>query len=113
WDANLGVAVPMRSKEEAHDYRYFPEPDLQPVFVGEEWVQRVREQLPEHPTFRRDRFVSIYGLSKYDADVLTSEKGYSDYFEHTVGELSTDVKEQVKQAANWVMGDVLRVVSEQ
>ena len=113
WDANLNIATPMRSKEEAHDYRYFPEPDLVPVLVGEGWIQNVGKGLPEHPTKRRDRFVAEYGLPKYDADVLTSEKGYADYYEAGLKELNTADKEKIKLVSNWVMTEVLRVVSEQ
>jgi aspartyl-tRNA(Asn)/glutamyl-tRNA(Gln) amidotransferase subunit B len=113
WDAHLNAAYSMRSKEEAHDYRYFPEPDLVPVLVDEQWLQNVRTTLPEHPTARRDRFIAEHGLPKYDADVLTSEKGYADYFENTNNELGTNNKEQLKQVSNWIMTEVLRVVNEQ
>ncbi len=112
WDANLNVAVPMRSKEEAHDYRYFPEPDLVPVLMDEEWKQKILAALPEHPTARRDRFVAQYSLPKYDADILTSEKGYAEYFERVLGELAPSNNSQIKSASNWVMTDVLRVVGE-
>jgi aspartyl-tRNA(Asn)/glutamyl-tRNA(Gln) amidotransferase subunit B len=113
WDANLSVAVPMRSKEQSHDYRYFPDPDLAPVFVSDQWIQNVEKGLPEHPTARRDRFISQLGLPPYDADVLTSEKGYADYFESVLKELHTISNEHPKQVSNWVMTEVLRVVSEQ
>lgn len=113
WDANQNVAYPMRSKEEAHDYRYFPEPDLVPVLVDEQWINSVRAALPEHPTVRRDRFIAEYGLSKYDADILTSEKGYADYFEEALGHLGNSSKENAKMVANWVMTEVLRVINEQ
>lgn len=116
WDANQNVAYSMRSKEEAHDYRYFPDPDLVPVLVDEKWIARSRQQLPELPTARRDRFISALGLPKYDADVLTVERGVADYFEKTLAELSRITrkpeKENAKAASNWVMTDVLRVVSE-
>jgi aspartyl-tRNA(Asn)/glutamyl-tRNA(Gln) amidotransferase subunit B len=116
WDANQNVAVPMRSKEEAHDYRYFPDPDLVPVLVDEAWIAKVRQELPELPLARRDRFLAELGLPKYDADVLTAEKGVADYFEQTLAELSRltgrSSKENAKAASNWVMTDVLRVVSE-
>jgi aspartyl-tRNA(Asn)/glutamyl-tRNA(Gln) amidotransferase subunit B len=112
WDSQLNVALPMRSKEQAHDYRYFPEPDLVPVEVNEAWVESVRATLAEHPTTRRDRFINQLGLPKYDADILTSEKGIADYFENVLKELKTENKEQIKQTSNWVMTDILRVVSE-
>jgi aspartyl-tRNA(Asn)/glutamyl-tRNA(Gln) amidotransferase subunit B len=112
WDANQNVAYSMRSKEEAHDYRYFPDPDLVPVVVDEQWIAAVRKALPEHPTARRDRFESEYGLPKYDADVLTAEKSSADYFEDTLQYLPDKSKENIKLVSNWVMTDVLRVVSE-
>jgi len=117
WDADKNVALPMRSKEEAHDYRYFPDPDLVPVVVAGAWVQRVKEGLPELPTARRDRLVAALGLPRYDADVLTAEKGVADFFEQTLAELcalrpADDRKELAKAVSNWVMTDVLRVMGE-
>ena len=111
WDPEQGAALPMRSKEEAHDYRYFPEPDLVPVRVSDEWIERVKAALPEEPTARRDRFVTEYGLPKYDADILTSEKGLADYFEGVTRNLSVGNEENYKLASNWTMVDVLRVVN--
>jgi aspartyl-tRNA(Asn)/glutamyl-tRNA(Gln) amidotransferase subunit B len=117
WDADQNVALPMRSKEEAHDYRYFPDPDLVPVLVDEPWIRRIESSLPELPVRRRDRFVAQLGLPQYDADVLTTEKGTADYFEATLGELSrrlaTPPQAVAKTVSNWVMTEVLRVVSEQ
>jgi aspartyl-tRNA(Asn)/glutamyl-tRNA(Gln) amidotransferase subunit B len=113
WDASQNIAYPMRGKEEAHDYRYFPEPDLVPVHVDKNWIQEISSQLPEHPTVRRDRYIAELALPKYDADVLTSEKEYADFFETTLRELNTNKKEQAKTVSNWVMTDVLRVISEQ
>jgi aspartyl-tRNA(Asn)/glutamyl-tRNA(Gln) amidotransferase subunit B len=115
WDANQNVALPMRSKEEAHDYRYFPDPDLVPVHVDEAWLARVRSGLPELPGPRRDRLMDSLGLPRYDADVLTVERGVADYFEGTLSLLVPDAarrKEQAKTVSNWVMTDVLRVVAE-
>lgn len=116
WDAERGVTYSMRSKEEAHDYRYFPDPDLVPVLVDEEWKERVRAALPELPSMRRDRFVHTLGLPRYDADVLTAEKSVADYFEETLSALArlgggTD-RDAAKHVSNWVMTDVLRVMSE-
>ncbi|HYQ86068.1 MAG TPA: Asp-tRNA(Asn)/Glu-tRNA(Gln) amidotransferase subunit GatB [Bacteroidota bacterium] len=113
WDVNRNIAYSMRSKEEAHDYRYFPDPDLVPVHVDEPWIRKVRAGLPEHPTARRDRFIKEHHLPKYDADVLTSEKGYGDYFEAVVKALGPANPEDAKSASNWVMTEVLRVVGEQ
>ncbi len=109
WDADRNVATPMRSKEEAHDYRYFPEPDLVPVLVDERWVERVRSELPELPTARRDRYMTQFGLPRYDSDLLTSEKDVADYFETTLRSLGG---RDPKTVSNWVMTDVLRVVGE-
>ncbi|MFQ5798657.1 MAG: Asp-tRNA(Asn)/Glu-tRNA(Gln) amidotransferase subunit GatB [Bacteroidota bacterium] len=112
WDANLNVATPMRTKEFAHDYRYFPEPDLVPIVVEKEWIEQLRGSLPELPMARRDRFVREYGLPRYDADVLTTEKGVADYYEEVVRGLTRKDAETSKQTSNWVMTDVLRVIGE-
>jgi len=115
WDAGRNVAVPMRGKEEAHDYRYFPDPDLVPVLVDRAWTERIRDALPELPAARRDRLMTAWGLPRYDADVLTAEQGIADYFERTVAALGGDAdrgREHAKAAANWVMTDVLRVRAE-
>jgi aspartyl-tRNA(Asn)/glutamyl-tRNA(Gln) amidotransferase subunit B len=113
WDADRNVTVPMRSKEEAHDYRYFPEPDLFPVDLASAWISEIERDLAEHPTVRRDRFMAEYRLPRYDADILTSEKAYADYFEATVRTFRSRTPENAKAASNWVMTDVLRVVGEQ
>jgi aspartyl-tRNA(Asn)/glutamyl-tRNA(Gln) amidotransferase subunit B len=116
WDASLNVAVPMRSKEEADDYRYFPEPDLVPVVVPEEWIARVRARLPELPIARRDRFMTALGLPRYDADVVTADHDVADYFEQTLEWLRRETGEPegelAKPVANWVMTEVLRVLGE-
>ncbi len=116
WDANQNVTYSMRSKEEAHDYRYFPDPDLVPVVVDEKWMESVRASLPEYPAVRRDRFVDTLGLPRYDAEVLTAEKSTADYFEQTLALLSSALgknpKENAKAVSNWVMTDVLRVLTE-
>jgi aspartyl-tRNA(Asn)/glutamyl-tRNA(Gln) amidotransferase subunit B len=117
WDADQNIAVPMRSKEEAHDYRYFPDPDLAPVFVDEPWIKRVETSLPELPVPRRDRFIEQLGLPQYDADILTSEKGIADYFEAVLAGLPGWPGQThgvpAKTVSNWVMTEVLRVVGEQ
>jgi aspartyl-tRNA(Asn)/glutamyl-tRNA(Gln) amidotransferase subunit B len=107
WNADRGETAPMRSKEEAHDYRYFPEPDLPLLAVGAEWIEEARRSLPELPADRRRRFVSEYGLPPYDAGVLTEEKEVADYFE-AVARASGDPK----AASNWVMTAVLRKAKE-
>ncbi len=116
WDAEEGAALPMRSKEEAHDYRYFPDPDLVPVLVGQEWIEEIRRTLPELPVARRDRLVSQLGLPRYDADLLTADKDVAEYFEAALGALADGrggaTQELAKSVSNWVMTDVLRVMGE-
>jgi aspartyl-tRNA(Asn)/glutamyl-tRNA(Gln) amidotransferase subunit B len=91
----------MRSKESAHDYRYFPEPDLVPLRISDAWRERVRATMPELPAKKRDRFMTEYKLTEYDANWLTALRAVSEYFE-AVAKVSGDPKE----AANWVMGDL-------
>ncbi len=105
WDADKKETIPMRSKEFAHDYRYFPEPDLVPVQIKSEWIEKVRHSLPELPAVRRERLVEKYGLPQYDADVLTETKALVDYFEET-----TKISGDAKTTSNWIMGEVLRVL---
>ncbi|HJV51530.1 MAG TPA: Asp-tRNA(Asn)/Glu-tRNA(Gln) amidotransferase subunit GatB [Noviherbaspirillum sp.] len=93
----------MRSKEEAADYRYFPDPDLPPLVIAQEWIERVKAAMPELPGAMRERFVRDYGLPEYDAAVLTQSKAMAGYFEAVVAKAG---KEQAKPAANWLMGDV-------
>ncbi|MDZ7361409.1 MAG: Asp-tRNA(Asn)/Glu-tRNA(Gln) amidotransferase subunit GatB [candidate division KSB1 bacterium] len=107
WDATNGKVTPMRSKEQAHDYRYFPEPDLAPLRLDENWREQIRLTLPELPIARRNRFVEQFGLPKYDADVLTDEKAIADYFE-----AAAELVQDKKLVSNWVMGEVLRVLKE-
>ncbi len=101
YNADSGETVGMRSKEQAHDYRYFPEPDLVPLTLAPGWLDGVRKTMPELPAARRQRFVESYGLRDYDAQVLTATRALSDYFE-SAAEASGDPK----NAANWVMGDL-------
>jgi len=108
WDANAGRVRSMRSKEEAHDYRYFPEPDLPPVFLEDSWIEQLREELPELPHARQQRFVKEFGLPEYDAGVLTGTKELANYFEGVVAE-----SKDAKLASNWIMSDVLRVLNEE
>jgi aspartyl-tRNA(Asn)/glutamyl-tRNA(Gln) amidotransferase subunit B len=93
----------MRSKEDAQDYRYFPDPDLPPLVIAQEWIERIKVSMPELPGAMRERFVRDYGLPEYDASVLTQSKGMANYFEAVVSKIG---KEQAKIAANWLMGDV-------
>ena len=93
----------MRSKEDAQDYRYFPDPDLPPLAISPEWIARVKAEMPELPAAMRERFIHAFALSEYDAAVLTQSKAMATYFEAVAGLVG---KEQAKQAANWLMGDV-------
>lgn len=105
WDDVAGVTRGMRSKEEANDYRYFPDPDLVPLVLSLEQVERWRKELPELPAARQARFVDQYGLPAYDAAVLTSSRALADFFEETVRLLPDP-----KMVSNWVMGEVLRLL---
>jgi aspartyl-tRNA(Asn)/glutamyl-tRNA(Gln) amidotransferase subunit B len=102
YNPDLGVTFAMRSKEDAHDYRYFPEPDLVPLRIGAEWLDQIRSTMPELPAKKRARFTSEFGLSDYDADVLTTSRFVSEYFETAAA-----VSGNAKLAANWVMGDLM------
>ena len=102
YNPDLGETFSMRSKEDAHDYRYFPEPDLVPLRIGSEWIERVQASMPELPAKKRERFTGELGLSEYDAEVLTASRAISEYFE-TVARVSGNAK----LAANWVMGNLM------
>ncbi|HDI51540.1 MAG TPA: Asp-tRNA(Asn)/Glu-tRNA(Gln) amidotransferase subunit GatB, partial [Bacteroidetes bacterium] len=107
WNARENRVVPMRSKEEAHDYRYFPEPDLVPLAIDQAWIDRIASSLPELPLARKQRFVQQYHIPAYDAEVLTSSKYLADFYEacvHLYGDAKT--------VSNWVMGEVLRFLRE-
>ena len=107
WDAGTGRTVSMRSKEEAHDYRYFPEPDLPPLQLEAAWIEAVRTSLPELPDARRRRFVREYALPDYDAGVLTQSADVAAYFEATAAAASNP-----KAASNWIMGELMRKANE-
>ena len=108
WDDVDSVSRRMRSKEEAHDYRYFPEPDLVPVWIDQEWIDETRTTIPELPVSKRQRFVNEYTISDYDAGILTDDKPLADYFEECIG-LSQD---SPKELSNWIINDVLRELNE-
>ncbi len=110
WDEARGVTVPQRSKEEAHDYRYFPEPDLPPLEVTPEWQDALRAELPELPHERFRRFQGAYGLTAYAAEVLTAERAIADYFEATVQAASPHVSPQT--VANWVTGELFGLLNQ-
>jgi len=103
WNQSAGRTEPMRSKEKAHDYRYFPEPDLLPVHVGAAWRKHVQDSLPELPTAKRARFVSAYAITPYDAEVLTATQELARYFESA---MKTGVPG--KAMANWMQTELLR-----
>jgi len=102
WDEHQGVTHPMRGKEEAHDYRYFPDPDLVAIKLSEEWIEEIRRSIPELPLDKRERFVREYDIPPYDAGVLTTSRDLADYYEETVRKCG-----KPKSASNWVMGDIL------
>ena len=102
FDPDKGITRAMRGKEEAHDYRYFPDPDLVPLVIGEDWIAAVKATLPELPEAKRARYTTELGLSAYDAEVLSSERAVADYFEACVALLP----DNAKACANWVMGDI-------
>jgi aspartyl-tRNA(Asn)/glutamyl-tRNA(Gln) amidotransferase subunit B len=108
WDEDRGTLRKMRSKETEADYRYFKEPDLLPVYLDEAWLGSILKQLPELPLDRRTRFIQQYDLPEYDADILTSERSLSDYFEAAVQAYNGDAK----RVSNWLMNDVLRMINE-
>ena len=103
WDADKSVTHSMRGKEEAHDYRYFPDPDLLPVIVDDEWIERIKGSLPELPSAKRKRFIERYGIPDYDAGVLCSDKYLAAYFEECV-----KLHPNPKAASNWIMSELMR-----
>jgi len=107
WDATSGRTLPQRSKEEAHDYRYFPEPDLPPLLIPENWIKEIATSLPELPAAKMERFIRDYQLPAYDARILTGSRWLADYFE-SVARISG----QPKQASNWIMREVLQYLNE-
>lgn len=108
FNPDKGITVSMRSKEEAHDYRYFPDPDLTPIEVDNKWIEDIRGTLPELPDAKRERFVKEYGLPEYDAEVLTTSKAIAGYFEDCI-----KLYNQPKIISNWVMGEVLRTLKDE
>jgi aspartyl-tRNA(Asn)/glutamyl-tRNA(Gln) amidotransferase subunit B len=107
WDDNREVTRSMRSKESAHDYRYFPDPDLLPIVIKDDWLARIKASLPEFPDRRRARFMSDYKLPAYDAELLTGRKDIADYFESALA-----LHQNAKALSNWIVGDLFRVLKE-
>lgn len=108
WDSKRNATFSMRGKEEAHDYRYLPEPDLLPLKVSQEWLEKLRSQLPELPSSRHQKFVEEYGLPEYDADVLTDSPELADFFEKCL-----KYYPYPKIVSNWVMGEFLRLLKKE
>ena len=109
WNEAKETTYSQRSKEDAHDYRYFPEPDLPPLVIDDSWLERVRVQLPELPREKRQRFIADYGLTEYDAGVLTSEKSIAEYFEDAVKSKGVTPK----SIANWMTGDLFSLMNQE
>jgi aspartyl-tRNA(Asn)/glutamyl-tRNA(Gln) amidotransferase subunit B len=112
WDPNKNRTVAMRSKEDAHDYRYFPEPDLLPLVVESDWVETIKKDMPELPRQKRERFISKYGITPYMAEVVTSTPATSNYVEATLDNFHPESSKDNQFAANWYMVETLRVVKE-
>jgi len=110
WIEAKGITVAQRSKEYAHDYRYFPEPDLPPLVLSREWVEEIRAKLPELPEARRDRLMAEYGLSLYDANLITGSRDMADYFEDCLKESEAEPA-QAKELSNWLLGEVSRIMN--
>jgi aspartyl-tRNA(Asn)/glutamyl-tRNA(Gln) amidotransferase subunit B len=111
WSEAEGVTMPQRGKEQAHDYRYFPEPDLPPLVIDRARVERLRAELPELPAAKRARFESEYGLSAYDANLLTEDRAIADYFEQAVQSPKSQIQNP-KTVANWMTGELFRLMNE-
>jgi aspartyl-tRNA(Asn)/glutamyl-tRNA(Gln) amidotransferase subunit B len=112
WVETKGVTVSQRTKEQAHDYRYFPEPDLPPVRIAPAWVDAIRARMPELPDAKAERFAREYGLSANDAEQLARERAGADFFEAAVGAITAgDKQTQAKAVANWITGDLARILN--
>lgn len=107
YDSERGITVSMRSKEEAHDYRYFPEPDLVPIIISQEWINEVKNNLPELPDKKCSRFIEQYKIPAYDAALITSDKPLANYFEKCIS-----LYNEPKNISNWIMSDILRILKE-
>tara|TARA_Y100001960_G_C14589383_1_gene784893 strand:- start:135 stop:1040 length:906 start_codon:yes stop_codon:yes gene_type:complete len=114
WSEETGQTVSQRTKEYAHDYRYFPEPDLPPLFVEREWVNSIESNLPELPDARRDRFIQEYNLPTYDASILTSGIETANYFEEAINGTNLEkerLSDRAKATANWIIGDLTHLLN--
>ncbi len=108
WDSSKGQTIPMRSKEDSHDYRYFPEADLTYVLIKEETILKIKEKLPELPRDKKERFLNMYDLSEAETDILIGNKALANYFEEVV-----NFKVSPKEAANWIIGELLRALKDE
>jgi aspartyl-tRNA(Asn)/glutamyl-tRNA(Gln) amidotransferase subunit B len=109
WDEAAGVTISQRGKEDAHDYRYFPEPDLPPLALSREWVEQIRAGMPELPDAKRERFMVVLGLSRYDATLLAEDQAVAAYFETALAAARPD---EIKAIANWILGEMFRLMGE-
>ena len=107
WDDSKGTSYAMRSKEDAQDYKYFPEPDLPPIELSNEYVQNIKDTLPELPEAKKARYISEYGLSEYDANMICSDKNYAKLFDTTV-----EITKNPKDSAHWIMGDLMKLMND-
>ena len=108
WDSVQNKTVSMRSKEMSHDYRYFPEPDLPPIYISPEYIEKLKEELPELPEKKRKRFIEKLKLPEYDAKILTSEKEIADYFEKTLS-----ISKDPKKTSNWIKDEIMGFLNEE
>ena len=107
WDDAKGIGYAMRSKEDAHDYRYFPEPDLAPIVLSDEYINNIKDNLPEMPHVKKERYIQEFSLPEYDADILTSSIKSANFFEK-----ANEICNNPKAVANWIMGDFARMLNE-
>ena len=110
FNTQTGKTRPMRSKEEAHDYRYFPDPDLLPLEITDDEINFIKKQIPELPDERKNRYISNYGLSSYDASVLTADRGISDYFDSVINS-NKQLKESAKLITNWISTELFSLLN--
>lgn len=108
WNADRGIVTPMRSKEDSHDYRYFPDPDLMPLEIDDDWFERVKSSLPELPEAKKKRYQTVFNLPPYDASILTQQPDYTHYFEECV-----KYTQNYKEISNWIMTEALKVANEE
>lgn len=107
WDDSKGTSYAMRSKEDAQDYKYFPEPDLPPISLSDEYIQNIKDTLPELPEAKKARYVAEYGLTDYDAKILCSDRAYANLFDKTV-----EITKNPKDSAHWIMGDLMKLMND-